>query len=143
MTLTNPVNLLKAASVVVIAFGVLIALAAWPATAGITVFFADLLFWPLDGAQNLDQPVARLLAGISGGLLVGWGVMLWQIATRVWRRDRELASSLIRTSLLAWFAVDSAASTIAGAPLNVLFNAAFLGAFLLPLRMAEGDRGQA
>lgn len=139
----SPQNLLKAASAVVVAFGGVIALAAWPGTGGLAAFFADLLFWPLDGAQSLDPPVARLLAGISGGLLVGWGAMLWQIATSVWQTDRELAATMIRTSLWAWFAVDSTASTIAGAPLNVLFNAAFLGAFLLPLRMAESKRRQA
>lgn len=143
MTTAKPAILLKAASAVVVAFGGVIAMAAWPPAAGIAAFFADLLFWPLDGAQSLEQPAARLLSAISGGLLVGWGVMLWQIAARIWPRDRQLAASLIRSSLWAWFVIDSTASTIAGAPLNVIFNALFLAAFLLPLRIAEGERAQA
>ena len=140
---SNAQSLIKAASVVVIAFGGVVAIAAWPTASAITTFFADLLFWPLDGAQNVEPPVARLLAAISGGVMVGWGFLLWQIAVRVWPLDPALAASLIRTSIWAWFVVDSTGSVIAGAPLNVLFNAVFLAAFLIPLRGGEPVRTQA
>ena len=134
---------LKSASAVVIAFGAIIALAAWPPAAGIATFFADLLFWPYDGAQNVDPQSARLLAAISGGVMVGWGLLLWQIVAKVWPIDPLLAGGLIRSSLWAWFVVDSAASAIAGAPLNVLLNALFLAAFLLPLQAMAAERTQA
>jgi len=126
---------LKFASIVVIGVGLVLALAAHPATAGITTLLADGIFWPLDAHPTLDTPAARLLAAISGGVMVGWGAMLWLVATRILPSDPALAATLVRTSLLAWFAVDSTASILAGAPLNVVLNAVFLAAFLVPLGM--------
>jgi hypothetical protein len=123
----------KAASALVIGVGAVLALAALPATAGVTALLADLIFWPFDGQPGLNDPAARLLAAISGGVMVGWGVLLWLVATRVLPSDPLLGASLIRTSAIAWFAVDSFASALAGAPLNIVLNTVFLAAFLVPL----------
>lgn len=123
----------KTASALVIGVGGVLALAALPTMAGPTAFLADLIFWPYDGHPTLDAPAARLLAAISGGVMVGWGVLLWLVATRVLPADPVLGASLIRTSAITWFAVDSFASVLAGAPVNVVLNAVFLAAFLVPL----------
>ena len=133
MTLTNAQTLLKAASAAVVGLGLVVALASHPATNAITGLIADLVFWPLNGQPTLDQPAARLLAAISGGVMVGWGAMLWLVATRLLPADPSLAAALVRTSAVAWFVVDSAASIAAGAPLNAMLNLVFLAAFLLPL----------
>jgi hypothetical protein len=136
--MANPSSIqtaLKLASTVVVGVGLVLALAAHPATASITALLADGIFWPFDGHPTLDAPAPRLLAAISGGVMVGWGVMLWLVATRILPSDPALAATLVRTSLLAWFAVDSTASILAGAPLNVVLNAVFLAAFLVPLGM--------
>ena len=37
----------------------------------------------LDGAETLVASEARLLAAISGGVMVGWGVTLWLVVTFV------------------------------------------------------------
>lgn len=121
---------LRLAAAIVIAFGALVALAAHPATAGITAFFADLVFWPLDGAPRLDAPVTRLMCAICGGVLVGWGVLLWHVAAGA---IGVAAAQAIRSSVIAWFVVDSTGSIIAGAPLNALLNVPFLLLFLIPL----------
>jgi hypothetical protein len=126
---------LKLASIVVVGVGLVLALAAHPSTAGITALLADGIFWPFDGHPTLDAPATRLLAAISGGVMVGWGALLWLVATRILPSDPALTATLVRTSLLAWFAVDSTASILAGAPLNVVLNAVFLAAFLVPLGM--------
>lgn len=134
--MTNPSSIqtaLKLASIVVVGVGLVLALAAHPATAGVTALLADGIFWPLDGHPTLDAPAARLLAAISGGVMVGWGAMLWLVATRILPSDPALAATLVRTSFLAWFAIDSTASILAGAPLNVVLNIVFLAAFLVPL----------
>lgn len=129
---------LKLASTAVVGVGLVLALAAHPATAGITTLLADVIFWPFDGQPTLDAPAARLLAAISGGVIVGWGALLWMVATRILPLDPALAATLVRASLIAWFAVDSTASILAGAPLNVVLNAVFLAAFLVPLGMLAG-----
>ncbi len=70
---------------------------------------------------------------IGGGVMTGWGIMLWMLATRLYPREPALARQLIVTSIVAWFIVDSAGSILSGAPLNALFNVSFLLIFCVPL----------
>jgi len=123
---------LKAAAAIVVAFGSVIALAAHPLGATPAGLLADLVFWPLDGRQQITSPEARLLCAISGGLMVGWGVMLWLVASRLYPRDPALARLLFVASVLAWLVVDSLGSVVAGAPLNALLNVGFVALLLLP-----------
>lgn len=134
MSLTTTGTVLKAAAVIVAGFGVVVALAAVPETAGPANLLADLVFWPLDGTPQIDTPAARLLAAISGGVLVGWAVTLWLITTHVLPMDAVAASSIIRRGIIAWFVVDSLGSIAAGAPLNAVLNIGFVALFLWPLR---------
>jgi hypothetical protein len=124
---------LRAAAATVVVFGGLIVLGAHPATAWPVASMADLIFWPFDGRQTVGAPATRLLSAITGGVMVGWGVMLWLVADRLLPRDPHLAAALIRNGSTSWFIVDSLGSLAAGAPLNVLGNAVFLAIFLLPL----------
>ena len=124
---------LKVASDIVILFGLLTALAALSSAAAPTSFLADMIFWPIDGAQAIDMAVAHLLAAILGGIMAGWGVLLYLLTTHLYPRDPKLAKMLISASLATWFVVDSLGSFAAGAPLNVLFNLIFLALFFIPL----------
>ncbi len=124
---------LKAASALIIGFGLITVSAAAPATAGLARFFIDLIFWPVDGAQTLAAPETRLLCAIAGGLMTGWGAMLWLTAARLYAQAPELAGTMIMVSLGAWFIVDSLGSILAGAPLNAVLNMGFLPIFLIPL----------
>jgi hypothetical protein len=125
---------LKAASAIVFGFGVLTALAALPALAGPTRILADIMFWPLDGAQSLAAPEARILCAIGGGVMAGWGALLWLVAAKLYPRDPELARTMTLASVGIWFAIDSFASILAGAPVNAVLNIGFLLLFVLPLR---------
>lgn len=133
MPLNNAQSILKIASAALIGLGGAVALAAHPATDGVTRLVADLVFWPVDGSPALDHPAARLLAAIGGGVMIGWGAMLWLVATRLLPTDAALAGSLVRTGVIAWFVVDSIGSFVAGAPINAVLNLGFLALFLLPL----------
>lgn len=133
MTQAQTLNWLKAASAIVIAFGLVMTLGAMPATSAPVALLVDLVFWPLDGQQRVSAPETRLLWAISGGILTGWGLLLWQLSTRLYPRDPRLARSLILTSISVWFVVDSLGSVLAGAPLNAAFNVGFLLLFFIPL----------
>ena len=124
---------LKLASAIVIAFGLLGLLGTHPATSAANSFLADLAFWPLDGGPNSAAPELRLFWAVLAGLLCGWGLLLWQITTRLYPRDPELARSLILTSICVWFVIDSLGSVVAGAPINAVMNLGFLLLFVLPL----------
>ncbi len=129
---------LRAASALVIGFGVLVVVAAYPATAGLTMFLLDFILWPIDGAHSVVTPELRLVFAISGGIMTGWGILLWLIATRLYPREPQLARSMILVSIGVWFVVDSTASIFAGAPLNALLNTSFLLMFGLPLWRSPG-----
>jgi len=124
---------LKVASDIVILFGLLTALAALSSTAAPTSFLADMIFWPVDGSQAIDTDVAHLLAAILGGVMTGWGVLLYLLTTHLYPRDPKLAKMLISASLGTWFVVDGLGSIAAGASLNALFNLGFLALFFIPL----------
>jgi len=124
---------LKFASLSVIGFGLLGVLATVPALSGATRFFIDLAFWPVDGVPGMPTPESNLLWAILNGIVVGWGVLLWQVATKVYVNRPDVGRSMILTSVGIWFVVDSAGSIAAGAPVNALLNITFLLLFFIPL----------
>ena len=94
---------LKVASDVFVLFGLLIAFASIPSAAAPTLFLADLIFWPVDGVQAVTTETNRLLSAILGGVMVGWGVLLYLLTTRIYPRDPDLSRLLITASIGTWF----------------------------------------
>lgn len=124
---------LKIAAIIVILFGPIVSLAAHPLTASLNGMFVDLAFWPFDGQPTMDAPATRLLSAISGGLTMGWGMMIYLLATKLYPREPQLTGSIILISVLTWFVIDSIGSAFAGAPANALINTVFLAMFLVPI----------
>lgn len=120
-----PTKWLRGGAAVVVGFGILTALAAFPATAAPAEYLFDLMFWPIDGAQSLAAPETRLACAIGGGVMVGWGVTIWLVADRLGSRDRALTRMLILPGVGAWFVVDSIGSVVSGAPFNAVLNVGF------------------
>lgn len=123
---------LKLNSFFVVLLGLLVALGVHPATALPATWLADIVFWPVDGQQTLDNQAARALAAIGGGVMVGWGVMMWLVVDRLLPVDPRLARLLLIEATLAWFLVDSTGSFVAGATVNVLLNTVLMLAIVLP-----------
>ncbi|WP_419909068.1 hypothetical protein [Hoeflea sp.] len=124
---------LKAGAAVLVGFGLLGPIGALPATSEITRFFADLAFFPLDGTPAQLDPAARLFWAITGGVIAGWGMMIWIVATRLLPREPALARSMVLTAAVVWFVIDSLGSVFAGAPVNAIYNIGFLALFVVPL----------
>ena len=137
MTQETTVRWLKTGSAITMFFGVLVATAASPAISGLMQFSADLIFFPLDGLQDVSAPETRLVSAIGGGVMFGWGLMMWMLTTRLYPKDPALAGSIIVTSIIAWFVLDSGGSILAGAPLNVVGNIAFLVIFCVPIWLSR------
>ncbi len=133
MNISTRKTLLQAASIITAVTGFAMALAALPATAFPMRLLADLIIWPFDGAESLASPDTRLMAAIGGGVMAGWGLMMLTIVNRLFEADPQLAKSILMTGVVSWFLIDSAASVLAGAPLNILPNFVFLALFALPL----------
>jgi hypothetical protein len=131
---------LVVSAIVIGAFGPVFALGAHPSTSGAAAWTLDLLSWPLDGAQDHAAATTRFLSALTGGFLLGWGVMV--LCLRLWVYD--LAPEGVRRALvasaLAWFALDSAGSLASGNPSNALFNVLVLLAVVGPLWLPALDR---
>jgi hypothetical protein len=133
MHLKTRIAWLKTGSAITIGFGVIIAAAAIPSLQAPTGLLLDLVYLPLDGAPSAGGSAARLLSAISGGVLVGWGLMMWLLATTLYAKEPQLCRRIMLTSIISWFVVDSSMSIAAGAILNAFFNIGFLLVFALPV----------
>lgn len=82
----------------------------------------DLLAFPLDGQQTYNNPTTRFLSALTGGFLLGWGVLVWCLSVWVYDAAPEGVRKTVVVSLLAWFILDSLGSVTAGVPANVIAN---------------------
>lgn len=128
---------LRLAAGVVLVTGFALALSALPALNLPMRLLTDLIVWPLDQAQTLAGSDTRLALAIGGGVMVGWGLMIWQLAGAPLERAPDATRAIIRTAVIAWVVVDSLASVAAGAALNILPNLVYLALFLVPMRAGQ------
>jgi hypothetical protein len=82
----------------------------------------DLLSWPIDGQTTYASPDTRFLSALTGGFLLGWGVMVWCLSVWVYDHAPEAVRRTVLCGLLAWFVLDSSGSAASGNASNVLFN---------------------
>ncbi len=117
---------LRRNGVIIAGFGVIFALAVIPAFHSILWYFAQLAYWPLSTVpQGLAAPAGLFLA-IGGGLTTGFGVGIWALGTHVAPVAPDAARRCATLMAWGWFSVDSTASVLAGAPMNVVLNLIFL-----------------
>jgi hypothetical protein len=113
---------LKITSVVVVSFAPVFFLGTMPATWEPARLTLDLLAWPIDGATRFADPDIRFLSALTGGFLLGWGVMIWMLSGRAHDLAPEPVRKAVLSGLLAWFVLDSAGSIASGTGTNVFFN---------------------
>jgi len=82
----------------------------------------DMLSWPVDGATTYDSPDTQFLSAMTGGFLLGWGVMIWCLSVWVYDAAPEGVRKTVLTSVIAWFVLDSIGSIASGNASNVVFN---------------------
>lgn len=109
-------------AIVVGAFGPVFALGTMESTSELARWTLDFLSWPLDGQQSYDFPTLRFLSALTGGFLLGWGVMIWCLRAWIYDVAPEAVRRTVLTSLLAWFVLDSVGSITSGNVSNAFFN---------------------
>lgn len=130
---------LKVTAVVVGSFGPIFFLGSMVPTVEPARLTLDILSWPLDGATTYASPDTRFLSAVTGGFLLGWGVMIWCLSAWVYDAAPEGVRRTVLVGVLSWFALDSAGSIASGNPSNAVFNIAVLLLAVGPLwRPARG-----
>jgi hypothetical protein len=117
---------LKVTAVVVGSFAPVFFLGSMPATREPARLTLDLLSWPINGATTFDSADTRFLSAVTGGFLLGWGVLIWRLSTDLFDFAPEAVRKIVLASVLAWFVLDSAGSIASGNAPNAGFNVAVL-----------------
>ena len=131
---------LKVAAVVIGFFGPLLTLATVPAFNEPARFILDLLTWPLDGFPSYEARELRFLSALTGGFLVGWAVLVWQLSEHVYDQAPEAVRKALLASAGAWFLFDSTGSVTSGQWPNVLWNLLILAIVIGPLWRPASDQ---
>ena len=117
---------LKITAIVIGGFGPVFFLGAMEPTAEPASLTLDLLSWPADGATTYASPDTRFLSALTGGFLLGWGVMIWCLSAWVYDKAPEGVRRTVLVGLLAWFTLDSSGSFASGNTSNIYFNVVVL-----------------
>ena len=130
---------LKVTAIVVGSFGPIFFLGSMLPTSELARWTLDLLSWPLDGVQTYTAPTTRFLSALTGGFLLGWGVMIWCLSAWVYDAAPEAVRRTVLAGILSWFVLDSAGSIASGNVSNAFFNILVLLLAVGPLwRPARG-----
>lgn len=135
---------IKVAAVVVGSFGPVFFLGTMAPTSEPARLSLDLLSWPVDGAQSYADPTVRFLSALTGGFLLGWGVLIWNLSGSIYDAAPEAVRKSVLGGLLAWFVLDSAGSIASSNPSNALINVLVLllaaGPLWRPVKDGEAAR---
>ncbi len=118
---------------VVGSFGPIFSLATQGGTDEMARWTLDLLAWPIDGTQTYSEGTMRFLSALTGGFLLGWGVMILCLRHWVYDLAPDQTRRAVVAGLLAWFVLDSMGSISAGVPSNAVFNVIVLLTAVGPL----------
>lgn len=124
---------LKVTAVVVGSFGPVFFFGTMDATGEPARLTLDLLSWPIDGQQSFQEPTTRFLSALTGGFLLGWGVLIWCLSGAAYEAAPEAVRKSVLTGLFAWFLLDSAGSIASGSASNVVFNLIVVAVAIGPL----------
>ncbi|MEM9545187.1 MAG: hypothetical protein AAGA77_04405 [Bacteroidota bacterium] len=93
----------------------------------------DILSWPLDGKESLDGSSIKLVCALLGGFLLGYGVTIWNLSTKVYDTAPEKVRRTVLIGLCCWFVMDSTGSITGGHASNAIWNVLILLLFVGPL----------
>ncbi|WCL49889.1 hypothetical protein [Leptospira sp. GIMC2001] len=113
---------LKISAITIASFAPVFFLGTMIATSEPARFTLDLLSWPIDGNITYSSPDVRFLSALTGGFLLGWGVMVWLLSTLVYDKAPEQVRKAVLFGMLSWFFLDSSGSIASGNLSNAIFN---------------------
>lgn len=117
---------LKISALVIGGFGPILTLGTMPMFNEPARWGLDVLTWPIDGFPSYQAPEMWFLSALTGGFLVGWGVMVWCLSLWVYDAAPEAVRRTLMISGLCWFTFDSFGSIASGHWPNALWNVLFL-----------------
>jgi len=93
----------------------------------------DISSWPIDKAQNYNANSTVFLSALLGGVLFGWGILIWFLSSKIYDIVPEKTRKIVLFSLLSWFIIDSLGSMFSGNSNNLIANIFLLIVLVGPL----------
>jgi len=93
----------------------------------------DISSWPFDGLQNYDANSTVFLSALLGGILFGWGILIWLLSSRIYDLAPGTTRKIVLISLISWFVIDGLGSIFSGNFNNVIANVFLLLVLVGPL----------
>ncbi len=124
---------LKVTAIAIITYAIFFFLGTISNTEASIEFILDFSSWPLDGKQNYDAPTTVFLSALLGGILLGWGILIWLLSSRIYDKAPEEIRKIVLISLLSWFVIDSLGSIFSGNLNNAIANILLLLVLVGPL----------
>ena len=125
-------NWLRVVSLILVAYGVMMALVVLPPMQDLLRWMIDLVLEPSAAAGPALSERTIFLTGIAGAMLMGWGLLTYFVATHGLNSGADWAGRAIVTSLTVWFVADNIVSFEVGAYVNIASNTLFALLFALP-----------
>lgn len=129
---------LKISGFLIVLFGPICFLGTIPELAEPARLTLDLLSWPIDGRESLDDSTVKLVSALLGGFLLGYGVTIWSLSSLVYDKAPEMVRRSVLIGLCSWFVLDSSGSIAGGHSSNAVWNIlvliSFVGPFWLPAK---------
>ena len=97
--------------------------------------FDRLGFGPADGGVTSGdaRDYVQLMVAVVGAVIVGWMTTLFLVLRTATAELDRATWTIVTTSVIVWFVVDTGASLVLGWPTHALFNVGFMGALAVPL----------
>ncbi len=121
---------LKVTAVIIGSFAPVFFLGSMRATSDVPRVILSLLTL---NAQNFDASTTRFVSAIGGGLLLGWGVMVWCLQAYVYDACPEGVRRSVVIGATLWYVLDSVGSVLSGNPVNALTNTCIILVAVGPL----------
>lgn len=132
-------NWLLAVCVIVVAFGLAIALLSWSPLFTIFDSLVSGVFWPGSAPGPEAKSFMLFAYGMLGATMAGWGITLAYIVVNPFSRKEPWARDAIALGLAVWFIVDTLMTVFTEAYFNVGVNVLLIVLAGVPLLATRGD----
>ena len=124
---------LKITAISIIAYAILFFIGTLKQAERIIELVLDFSSYPVDGLQNYDSNSTIFLSALLGGILFGWGILIWFLSTKIYDLAPEQTRKIVLISLLSWFFIDGLGCVFSGNSANVIANIFLLLILVGPL----------
>lgn len=139
MPISIAVLILRIASLGMLGFAFVWALAPFDSVNTPAIWLIDILDWPFDGNVTEFNRYEQWFSAVASSFLIGFALLFLLLICPLLEQGNSLARRAGLISISIWFITDSLGSYASGVPVNVIWNSMFVLPFFIPLMFVKFD----